>query len=172
MLRFQANGRRHDTGLGTLADLGPAEARDVLARAESFRSQVSDLVLPGLDPRRILSDMTLLKILRDANTGVTVLGFRSSFRDWAAEKSDFPGEAAEAALAHTIPNKVEAAYRRSNYLREAQGADGRLGQALHQPAPGLCASGRSMLGVRPEPPACEPIMGRCQAGAILTYGNP
>src|SRR5512139_2219868 len=62
--------------------------------------------------------MTLLKILRDANAGVTVHGFRSSFRDWAAEKSDFPGEVAEAAQAHTIPNKVEAACRRTDYLEK------------------------------------------------------
>lgn len=64
-----------------------------------------------------LSDMTLTKVLRDAGIKVyTVHGFRSSFRDWAAEQTKFPGEWAEAALAHALPNKVEAAYRRTKFL--------------------------------------------------------
>ena len=48
----------------------------------------------------------------------TVHGFRSTFRDWAAEQTDFAGEVVETALAHTIPNKVEAAYRRTNFLEK------------------------------------------------------
>lgn len=58
----------------------------------------------------------LLKILRCADIPYTVHGFRSAFRDWAAEQTSYPGEVAEAALAHTVANKVEAAYRRTNYL--------------------------------------------------------
>jgi integrase len=46
----------------------------------------------------------------------TVHGFRSSFRDWVAEQTSFPGEWAEAALAHILSNKVEAAYRRTKFL--------------------------------------------------------
>ncbi|MBS7671494.1 tyrosine-type recombinase/integrase [Croceicoccus gelatinilyticus] len=91
-------------------------ALDVLKRAKAFRSPVSDLIFPGQNPRRYLSDMTLLKILRDKGHDYTVHGFRSSFRDWVAEKTNYPGEVAEAALAHTITNKVEAAYRRTDYL--------------------------------------------------------
>ena len=91
-------------------------ALDVLKRAKAFRSPVSDLIFPGQNPRRQLSDMTLLKILRDKGDDYTVHGFRSSFRDWVAEKTNYPGEVAEAALAHTIANKVEAAYRRTDYL--------------------------------------------------------
>jgi integrase len=60
--------------------------------------------------------MTLLKILRYAELPYTVHGFRSAFRDWAAELTSYPGEVAEAALAHSIANRVEAAYRRTNYL--------------------------------------------------------
>jgi hypothetical protein len=45
---------------------------------------------------------------------ITAHGFRSTFRDWAAERTNFPREVAEAALAHAIDNKVEAAYRRGN----------------------------------------------------------
>lgn len=100
-------------------------AANVLHRARLFRSPVSDLVFPGQNPKRTLSDMTLLKILRDKGTGVTVHGFRSSFRDWVAEETNYPGEIAEVALAHTIPNKVEAAYRRTDFLekRKAMMAD-------------------------------------------------
>ncbi len=93
-------------------------ALNVLRRAKAFRSPVSNLVFPGQNPRRQLSDMTLLKILRDKGDDYTVHGFRSSFRDWVAEKTNYPGEVAEAALAHTVANKVEAAYRRTDYLEK------------------------------------------------------
>ncbi|MGB3794737.1 MAG: integrase arm-type DNA-binding domain-containing protein [Alteraurantiacibacter sp.] len=88
----------------------------VLQRARQFRSTRSDLIFPGQVSRREMSDMTLLKILRDKGEDFTVHGFRSSFRDWAAEKTNYPGELAEAALAHTIANRVEAAYRRTDYI--------------------------------------------------------
>jgi integrase len=50
--------------------------------------------------------------------GATVHGFRSTFRDWAAECTDFANEVCEAALAHTIRNKVEAAYRRGDMFEK------------------------------------------------------
>lgn len=72
--------------------------------------------------KRPMSDMTLTKVLRTAGANdATVHGMRSSFRDWAAEQTSFPGEVVEAALAHTIGNKVEAAYRRTNYLEKRRG---------------------------------------------------
>jgi hypothetical protein len=55
-------------------------------------------------------------ILRDMDLAVTVHGFPSTFRDWVAEQTDYSGEIAEAALAHTVSNKVEAAYRRIDFL--------------------------------------------------------
>jgi integrase len=61
-----------------------------------------------------LSTMALEMVLRRMAVDATVHGFRSSFRDWVAEQTDTAGEVAEAALAHTIGNKVEAAYRRSD----------------------------------------------------------
>lgn len=91
-------------------------AMDVLERATPFRAPCTKLIFPGRDIRRPLSDMTLLKILRYAELPYTVHGFRSAFRDWAAEQTSYPGEVAEAALAHSIANRVEAAYRRTNYL--------------------------------------------------------
>lgn len=95
--------------------LAPA-AVAVFERAKKFKAGASDLVFPGQNVKKPLSDMTLLKILRDMNLSVTVHGFRSAFRDWVAEKTEFPGEVAEAALAHAISNKVEAAYRRTDFL--------------------------------------------------------
>ena len=64
-----------------------------------------------------ISDATMAKAMRDMEViGVTVHGFRSSFTDWAAEQTDFPKEVADKALAHKIPNAVEAAYRRTDFF--------------------------------------------------------
>lgn len=73
------------------------------------------LVFPG-NSGKPLSDMTLTKILRDMKQPFHVHGMRSSFRDWAAEQTSMPGEVAEAALAHAVPNAVEAAYRRTTFF--------------------------------------------------------
>lgn len=97
--------------------LAPATI-DVLRRAEAYRVRCSGLVFPGQKLKTPMSDMTLLKIMRDMETRVTVHGFRSAFRDWVAEETSCPGEVAEAALAHTVSNKVEAAYRRTDYLEK------------------------------------------------------
>lgn len=91
-------------------------AISVFKRAAELRTSGTDLVFPGAKRGRPLSDMTLLKILRDMKVDATVHGFRSSFRDWCAEETSFSGEVAEAALAHAIPNKVEAAYRRTDFF--------------------------------------------------------
>lgn len=80
---------------------------EALERAKAFNAPCTDLVFPGMKLKKPLSDMTLLKILRDMETGVTVHGFRSAFRDWVADKTSYPGEVAEAALAHANSNKVE-----------------------------------------------------------------
>ena len=62
-----------------------------------------------------LSNMALLMALKRMRRGdLTTHGFRSSFHDWAAEHTDFPREVAEAALAHAVADKVEAAYRRGD----------------------------------------------------------
>lgn len=90
----------------------------VLERARTYHAPVSNLIFPGKNVKRPLSDMTLLKVLRVAELPYTVHGFRSSFRDWVAEKTSYTGEIAEAALAHAITNKVEAAYRRTDYLEK------------------------------------------------------
>ena len=62
-----------------------------------------------------LSTMALLMTLRRMGRGdLTAHGFRSTFRDWAAERTSYPREVAEHALAHSLPDKVEAAYRRGD----------------------------------------------------------
>jgi len=64
-----------------------------------------------------LSDMTLTAVLRRMKVDATVHGFRSTFRDWAADQTSFPREVAEQALAHTLQG-VEAAYRRSDLFEK------------------------------------------------------
>ena len=74
-----------------------------------------NFVFPGQKAGRPLSVMALEKVLRRMKVdGVTVHGFRSAFRDWAVECTNFTNEVCEAALAHVIENKAEAAYRRGD----------------------------------------------------------
>jgi integrase len=76
-------------------------------------------VFPGGRRGKPLSNMAMLVLLRRMGRGdLTAHGFRSTFRDWAAEQTSFPREVAEAALAHMIENKVEAAYRRGELLEK------------------------------------------------------
>lgn len=78
----------------------------------------SDLVFPGQRRGKPLSDVALSKALHLAagTKDVTVHGLRSTFRDWAADTNACLRDVAEAALAHAVENKVEAAYRRSDLL--------------------------------------------------------
>ncbi|MFP6559455.1 tyrosine-type recombinase/integrase [Paraburkholderia sp. B3] len=77
-----------------------------------------ELLFPGGKKDRSLSNMAMLTVLRRMNcTGLTVHGFRSTFRDWAAECTTYPNEMAEMALAHTVDDKVEAAYRRGDMFQ-------------------------------------------------------
>jgi hypothetical protein len=71
-------------------------------------------VFPGTKASKALSDMTLSKLVKELGFEADVHGFRTSFRTWAQEKTNFPREVAEAALAHTIKDKAEAAYARSD----------------------------------------------------------
>ena len=65
-----------------------------------------------------LSDMSLSMLMRRMNTNAVPHGFRSTFRDWAGDKTGYPRDLAEAALAHTVSNQVEAAYRRGTALEK------------------------------------------------------
>jgi integrase len=78
-----------------------------------------DFVFPGRKPGKHLTVRQPLTLLRRMNVeDATVHGFRSSFRDWAAECTNFTNEVCEAALAHVIDNKVEAAYRRGDLFEK------------------------------------------------------
>lgn len=101
-------GRVHRVPLGerTLAILEQAKP---LAMGSRY-------LFPGRDGERPLSNTVFLMMLRRMKIAITAHGFRSSFRDWAAETTSFPREVVEMALAHTIENKVEAAYRRGDLL--------------------------------------------------------
>lgn len=68
-----------------------------------------------------LSDMTLTAVCRRMGVAATPHGFRSTFRDWCSERTNYPNEAAEMALAHTVGDKVEAAYRRGDLLEKLCG---------------------------------------------------
>ena len=89
----------------------------VLARAREI-STGGALVFPGRSAARPLSNMAFLMLLRRLGLGITAHGFRSSFRDWAAEQTSLPREVAEMALAHAVENRVEAAYRRGDLLEK------------------------------------------------------
>ena len=94
---------------GEIKDISPVKADDIDA-----------LVFPGgkaLD--RQLSDMTLSAVLKRMNrSDITVHGFRSTFRDWAGETTVFPREVIEAALAHQLKDKAEAAYARGDLFEK------------------------------------------------------
>lgn len=93
-----------------------AGALDVLETAKGFRHASSDLIFPGQRPTKPMSDMTLTKALRDMGLSgkATAHGFRSSFKDWAAETTDFADRISEAALAHADMNATRAAYQRGD----------------------------------------------------------
>jgi integrase len=83
------------------------------------RVQDNPFVFPGMKEGRPLSNLAMLMLLRRMDLGhLTVHGFRSSFRDWAAEETAFPNMVAEMALAHTVGSAVEAAYRRGDLLEK------------------------------------------------------
>lgn len=103
-------GREHRIPLSTSA----------LALIKSM-PQIDELIFPGRSKGSALSDMSLTAVLRRmGRNDITVHGFRSTFRDWCAESiaNSFPREVCEHALAHSLPDKVEAAYRRGDLLEK------------------------------------------------------
>ena len=89
----------------------------ILGEAEAL-SDGSGLVFPGTNQGKALSDMTLSKLVKELGFDADVHGFRTSFKTWAQEKTDFANEVSEMALAHTIKNKAEAAYARSDLIEK------------------------------------------------------
>jgi integrase len=88
---------------------------EILTDVKPDDVSADNFVFTGPAPDQPLSNTAMLMLLRRMGRGdLTSHGFRSSFRDWAAERTDFPSELAEMALAHTVSSKVEAAYRRGD----------------------------------------------------------
>jgi integrase len=105
-------GERMKAGREHVVPLSDA-AIAVLRKME--KQKTSNYVFPGAKEDKPLSDMSLTAVLRRMKRDeITTHGFRSTFRDWAAELTAYPSEMAEMALAHRISDKVEAAYRRGN----------------------------------------------------------
>jgi integrase len=103
-------GREHRVPLST-------RALEVVSALHEARD--GDFVFPGQKAGKPLSVMALEMVLRRMKVeAATVHGFRSGFRDWAAETTNFPNEVCEAALAHVIENKAEAAYRRGDLFEK------------------------------------------------------
>jgi integrase len=97
----------------------PLSAPAMALLKQMAAARVSDFVFPGRADGKPLFSLTLLKFLGRIGRGdLTTHGFRSTFRDWAAERSDFPAEVAEMALAHVVGDKVEAAYRRGDLFEK------------------------------------------------------
>ena len=90
-----------------------ARALEILEDMKAAPDASAKFVFPGGRHDSPLSNMAMTEVLRRmGRADVTVHGFRSTFRDWAAERTNFPNEVVEMALAHAIEDKVEAAYRR------------------------------------------------------------
>ena len=104
-------GREHRVPLSSRAVEILDEARRL--GVDSTRVAQGELVFPGRRAKAI-RDATLSGLLQQLGVGAVPHGFRSSFRDWASERTDHPREVIEAALAHVVRNRTEAAYARSD----------------------------------------------------------
>jgi integrase len=97
----------------------PVSEKAVVILRKRREAAVSEFVFPGAQANKPLSNMAFLQLLKRMGRGdLTAHGFRSTFRDWAAERTAYPREVAEMALAHTIGDKVEAAYRRGDLFEK------------------------------------------------------
>ncbi|MER8844041.1 MULTISPECIES: tyrosine-type recombinase/integrase [Mesorhizobium] len=95
----------------------PLSARALTVLEGLKAKRLSDYVFPGAAPKKPLSNMAMTAVMRRMEKGqFTVHGFRSSFRDWAGDATNFPRDVAEMALAHKVGDDVEQAYRRGSAL--------------------------------------------------------
>lgn len=108
---------RMKAGREHVVPLSP-QAVALFERMKAHRRDYTELVFPGQKRGKPLSDMTLTKALRDMGLSITAHGFRSTFRDWVAEQTNWPSDLAEAALAHVVSDKTVAAYQRGTMLEK------------------------------------------------------
>jgi integrase len=115
----------------------PLSARAFAIVEEMAAIRSSQFVFPGQQDGRPLSNMAMLMLLRRMGHGaLTVHGFRSTFADWHAERTNFPAEVREMALAHTVGDKVEAAYRRGDLFEKRRQLAEAWGRFCTTPAQG------------------------------------
>jgi hypothetical protein len=93
-----------------------ARCIDILHAAK--KPGTSDYIFPGQRPNKPLSSMSMPMAIRRLGINATVHGFRSAFRNWAAEQTHYPRDVCEMALAHGIKDKTEAADRRGDLLEK------------------------------------------------------
>ncbi len=94
-------------------------SEQALAILSALNNQEGDgYLFRGLKPGKPISDGTMDNLCKNIRLGITVHGFRSTFKDWASECTAFPNEVSEAALAHIVGDKVEAAYRRGDLFEK------------------------------------------------------
>ena len=96
----------------------PLSQRAVIILKQMGEMRVSEFVFPGQSKNRPISNFGMRRLLCKLRPGVTVHGFRSTFRDWAAETTNFPNHVVEMALAHAVSDTVEAAYRRGDLFEK------------------------------------------------------
>ena len=95
----------------------PSRCIEILEEAKTI-NQGSGFIFEGTKPNKPLSENTFNKLMKELGLEVHAHGFRTSFRTWTQEKTNYPREIAEAALAHSLRDKAEAAYARSDLLEK------------------------------------------------------
>jgi integrase len=122
-------GREHTVPLSS-------QALFLLEEVKMFASD--ERIFPGMAKGKSISETAMRKLLAEFRKDLTIHGFRSTFRDWCAEETNYPRELAETALAHSNKDKVEAAYQRGDMFRK------RL--VLMQQWADYCTSGKRQEG--------------------------
>jgi len=123
-------GREHTVPLS-------GQALEVLNQAEVFAND--ERIFPGMSKGKFISETAMRRLLAEFREGLTVHGFRSTFRDWCAEETNYPRELAETALAHSNKDKVEAAYQRGDMFQKRM--------VLMQHWADYCTSGKREKGM-------------------------
>ncbi|MGO4909828.1 tyrosine-type recombinase/integrase [Pseudorhodobacter sp. W20_MBD10_FR17] len=117
---------------------------EMMAIIEPLRAMQSEYVFEGQKRHKPLSNMAMLMLLRRmAVEGVTVHGFRSTFRDWASEAANAPREVAEMSLAHKVGNDVERAYARSDLLEKRRMLMAQWSQFVSSGCNPMCKEGNT-----------------------------
>jgi integrase len=96
----------------------PLSDRAIEIVQEMAASRTCDLIFPGRDGKQPIGEAGMRQLCQRLDATITPHGFRATFKTWATERTNFPREVVEQALAHTISNKVEAAYLRSDLFEK------------------------------------------------------